>query len=53
MALIRAFAGALSGTFADQWLDIITVGQFDEHAVLMPGIYQETNRDRGSNTKHS
>lgn len=43
----------MSGTFADQWLDIITVGQFDEHAVLMPGIYQETNRDRGSNTKHS
>ena len=21
--------------------------------MLMPGIYQETNRDRGSNTKHS
>lgn len=53
MALIKAFAGALGGTFADQWLDIITVDQFDEHAALMPGVYQETNRGRGSNTKHS
>ncbi|MEF2736719.1 MAG: SPFH domain-containing protein [Bifidobacterium choerinum] len=53
MALIRAFTGALGGTFADQWLDIITVDRFDEHAALMPGIYQETNRGRGSNTRHS
>ncbi|MGO4923236.1 SPFH domain-containing protein [Bifidobacterium choerinum] len=53
MALIRAFTGALGGTFADQWLDIITVDRFDEHAALMPGVYQETNRGRGSNTRHS
>lgn len=53
MALIKAFAGALGGTFADQWLDIITVGQFGEHVALMPGVYQETNQGRGSNTKHS
>ena len=26
MALIKAFTGALGGTFADQWLDIITDG---------------------------
>ncbi len=51
--MIKAFAGALGGTFADQWLDIITVGQFGEHVALMPGIYQETNQWRGSNTKHS
>lgn len=53
MALIKAFAGALSGTFADQWLDIITVDTFDEHTVVMPGVYRETNMGRGSNTKHS
>ncbi|MUH59687.1 SPFH domain-containing protein [Bifidobacterium canis] len=53
MALIKAFAGALSGTFADQWLDIITVGAFDEHTAVMPGVYRETNDGRGSNTKHS
>lgn len=53
MALIKAFAGALGGTFVDQWLDIITVGQFGEHVALMPGVYQETNQGRGSNTKHS
>ncbi len=46
MALIKAFAGALGGTFADQWLDIITVGQFGEHVALMPGVYQETNQGR-------
>ena len=37
-------------TFADQWLDIITVGQFGEHVALMPGVYQEANQGRGSNT---
>ncbi len=48
MALIKAFAGALGGTFADQWLDIITVGQFGEHVALMPGVYQETNQGRAA-----
>ncbi|KFI64254.1 SPFH domain-containing protein [Bifidobacterium cuniculi] len=53
MALIRAFSGALAGTFADQWLDIITAAPFDEHTVVAPGVYRETNNGRGSNTKHS
>ncbi|MBT1181013.1 SPFH domain-containing protein [Bifidobacterium sp. CP2] len=53
MALIQAFAGALGGTFADMWKDIITVGPFDEHTVVMPGVLRQTNRGRGSNTRGS
>ena len=44
MAVIKAFAGALGGTFADLWRDIITAGPFTEHTVVVPGI------PRGSNT---
>jgi membrane protease subunit (stomatin/prohibitin family) len=53
MALIQAFAGALGGTFADQWKDIITCGLFDEHTVVMPGIIQQNNNGRGSNSHGS
>lgn len=53
MGLIKAFGGAISGTFADQWRDIITVDSFNETIAVMPGIRKETNRSRGSNTKAS
>ena len=49
MGIIRAFTGAIGGTFADQWKDIITVGQFDEHTVVSPGILKQTNNGRGTN----
>ncbi|WP_066895596.1 SPFH domain-containing protein [Clostridium nigeriense] len=49
MGIIRAFTGAIGGTFADQWKDIITAGYFDEHTVVNQGIYQQTNKGRGSN----
>lgn len=49
MGLVKAFAGALGGTLADQWLDIITVDKFDEMTLCMPGKFQGTNRWRGSN----
>lgn len=49
MGLIRAFTGALGGTFADQWKDIITAGSFDEHVVVSPGIFQSSNNGRGTN----
>lgn len=41
MAVIKAFAGALGGTFADLWRDIITAGPFTEHTVVVPGIPAE------------
>ncbi|WP_373159760.1 SPFH domain-containing protein [Bifidobacterium longum] len=49
MAVIKAFAGALGGTFADLWRDIITAGPFTEHTVVVPGIPRGSNSDRGSN----
>jgi membrane protease subunit (stomatin/prohibitin family) len=49
MGIIRAFTGAIGGTFADQWKDIIIAGHFDEHTVVSPGVYQQPNNGRGSN----
>ncbi len=53
MGIIQAFTGALSGTFADQWKDIITAGQFNEYTVVAPGVHQQTNNGRGTNFKGS
>lgn len=30
MAIFKAFSGAIGGTFADLWKDVITAGPFDE-----------------------
>ena len=49
MGIVRAFAGAIDGTFADQWKDIITAGHFDEHIVVSPGQLKSTNKGRGTN----
>lgn len=49
MGIIKAFSGAINGTFADQWKDIITAGCFDEHVVVTPGVLKPTNNGRGSN----
>lgn len=50
MGLIRAFTGAIGGTFADQWKDIFTAGHFNEHVMVSPGVQKHTdNRNRGSN----
>lgn len=53
MGLIQAFTGALGGTFADQWKDIITAGHFREYTVVAPGVHQQTNRGRGTNFQGS
>lgn len=53
MGIIQAFTGALGGTLADQWKDIITAGSFGEHTVVAPGVYQRTNNGRGTNFKGS
>ena len=45
---MRAFTGAISGTFADQWKDIITAGHFDEHTVVFPGVLQQPSNGRGT-----
>jgi len=49
MGIIRAFTGAISGTFADQWKDIITAGHFDEYTAISPGMLRQPSGGRGSN----
>ena len=49
MGLISAAVGAVGGTLADQWKDIITAGHFDEYTVVAPGTHQQTNNGRGTN----
>ncbi len=53
MGVVQAFVGALGGTFADQWKDIITASPFDEFTVVGPGVHQQTNSGRGSNYRGS
>ncbi|RGO78368.1 SPFH domain-containing protein [Weissella cibaria] len=53
MGLIKAFSGAIGGTFADQWKEIVSAGHFDEHTVVTPGMLQQTNNGRGTNTNGS
>src|ERR687894_1198004 len=53
MGLIRAAFGAVGGTLADQWVDFITAPQFDEQTLVAPGIVQQRNAGRGSNTQGS
>ena len=53
MSIIQAFTGALTGTFADQWKDIITAGHFDERTAIVSGVLKQTNNGRGTNYKGS
>lgn len=53
MGIIQAFSGAIGGTLADQWKDIITAGHFTEYTVVAPGVFQQTNNGRGANYKGS
>lgn len=53
MGLIKSFAGAISGTFADQWKDIITSGGFDTHTLVSPGVRKTIDNGRGNDYKGS
>ena len=49
MGFIKAFAGALSGTFADQWKDFyVPMESAPATAGVIPGVMQGTNAGRGS-----
>lgn len=48
MGLIKAFSGAIQGTIADQWKDIITAGPFDEYTIVSPGVLKQPGYNRGS-----
>lgn len=53
MTIIQAFTGALGGTFADQWKDIITADRFNEHTAVAPGVLRKSNNNRGVNDSGS
>ena len=54
MGFIKAFAGAIGGTFADQWKEFIVPMQgVPATAGVYPAILQGTNVGRGANTKGS
>ena len=54
MGFIKAFAGALTGTFADQWKDFyVPMESAPATAGVIPGVMQGTNAGRGSNIKGS
>ncbi len=54
MGFIKAFAGAIGGTFADQWKDfIVPMPGVPATAGIYPAVPQGTNAGRGENTKGS
>ena len=54
MGFIRAFTGALGGSFADQWLDFYKpMPGISATAGIFPAVSQGTNQGRGSNTRSS
>lgn len=54
MGFIKAFAGAIGGTLADQWKDfIVPPSGLAPTAAIFPGVAQGQNAGRGSNTKAS
>ncbi len=54
MGFIKAFTGALGGTFADQWKDFYAPKQgVPATAGIFPAVLQGTNAGRGENTKGS
>ncbi|GAA2236644.1 SPFH domain-containing protein [Rarobacter faecitabidus] len=54
MGFIKAFAGAIGGTLADQWLDFLTPpAGLAPTAAIFPAVAQGQNNGRGSNTKGS
>lgn len=51
MGFIKAFTGALGGSFADQWLDFYKpMPGISATAGIFPAVSQGTNQDRGTNT---
>jgi len=44
MGIIRAISDSAKGTLADQWKEVFTPGQFDEHTIVGPGVQKNTNK---------
>lgn len=53
MGIIKAFKDSVASSFADQWKEIITASDFDEHTLVAPGVLKTRNLGRGSNNPGS
>lgn len=53
MGILDAAFDAFSGTLADQWKDIVTVGEFDERTAVAPGVRKRSNEGYGHNQGQS
>ena len=53
MGIIKAFTGAIGGTFADQWVDMIMPADATATSGVIPAVQKGQNAGRGSNTKGS
>ena len=54
MGFIKAFTGALGGTFADQWKDyLVPKSELSATAAIFQAVSKGTDSGRGSNTKGS
>ena len=53
MGILDAAFDAFSGTLADQWKDIVTVGEFDERTAVAPGVRKWSNEGYGYNQGQS
>lgn len=49
MGILDAAFDAFSGTLADQWKDIVTVGEFDERTAVAPGVRKRSSEGYGYN----
>ena len=53
MGILDAAFDAFSGTLADQWKDIVTVGEFDERTAVAPGVRKRNTEGYGYNQGQS
>lgn len=53
MGILKAYTDSVRGSFTDQWKKLITVGYFNEHTAVAPGILKTNNNGRGVNTHGS
>lgn len=49
MGIIKAINDSLRSTLADQWKEIITVGEFGEYEAVLPGVMKTKNNGYGTN----
>ncbi len=51
MGIIKAFTGAVGGSLADQWLEVVEADNMSDSIVFTSGVKVRQNDSRNSNTK--